>query len=87
MHIDGDAVGRARKRWFNRRVGLAAGVVVAGAAGLMALPGRSGSVPVLGQAACCTGLRERQNTTPDISWLEVPRNLHACRHVDMGTCW
>jgi type IV pilus assembly protein PilY1 len=55
MRIDFDAVGRARTRWFTRRVGLAAGLVVAGAAGLLALPGRSGSVPVPGKAACCTG--------------------------------
>jgi type IV pilus assembly protein PilY1 len=43
-------------------------------------------MPGVGTAPVSETLRERENTTPDIYWLEVPRNLHACRHVDTGSC-
>ncbi|PTL82257.1 hypothetical protein [Vitiosangium sp. GDMCC 1.1324] len=54
MHIDFDTMRRALRKPFNRRVGLAAGVVVAGAVGLLALESRSGSVPMPDKAACCS---------------------------------
>jgi type IV pilus assembly protein PilY1 len=43
-------------------------------------------MPGVGQSPVTETLRERQNTAPDISWLEVPRNLHACRHADTRFC-
>ncbi|HZH77236.1 MAG TPA: hypothetical protein VEY88_14495 [Archangium sp.] len=30
--------------------------------------------------------RTETNSTPDISWLEVPRNLHVCRHENAALC-
>ncbi|MGZ3457558.1 MAG: hypothetical protein ACXU86_03535, partial [Archangium sp.] len=45
---------RALRRSFDRRVGVAAGVVVAGAVGLLALESRSSSVPEPAKAACCS---------------------------------
>ena len=31
-------------------------------------------------------LGEQKNVTPEISWLEVPRNLHECRHANAEAC-
>jgi type IV pilus assembly protein PilY1 len=31
-------------------------------------------------------LLDQKNVTPDIYWLEVPRNLHACRHQNTEAC-
>ncbi|HEX8820970.1 MAG TPA: hypothetical protein VF794_13665, partial [Archangium sp.] len=55
MRIDFDAVRRRLGTPLARRVGVTAGVLVAGAMGLWALPGRSGNVPLPDKAACCTG--------------------------------
>ncbi|WP_257452114.1 pilus assembly protein [Archangium lipolyticum] len=43
-------------------------------------------MPGVGASPVTETLRERQNTTPDISWLEVPRNLHVCRHENAQAC-
>jgi type IV pilus assembly protein PilY1 len=43
-------------------------------------------MPGVGTAPVTETLRERENTTPDISWLEVPRNLHLCRHENAQAC-
>ncbi|PTL76387.1 PilC/PilY family type IV pilus protein [Vitiosangium sp. GDMCC 1.1324] len=78
MRIDFNAKRHTRERWSNRRVGLAAGLVVAGAVGLLALPGRSGSVPVPEKAACCTGAASLGDTMihasggGDKDFFEVP---------------
>ncbi len=55
MRIDFDAMRRTLSRPWARRVGVAAGVVVAGAVGLLAHPSLSGNVPLPERAACCTG--------------------------------
>ncbi len=55
MRIDIETMRRTLGKPLARRVGLAAGVVVAGAVGLLALPSRSGNVPLPDTAACCTG--------------------------------
>ncbi len=55
MRIDFDAMRRTLGKPLARRVGLAAGVVVAGAVGLLAVPSLSGNVPMPDRAACCTG--------------------------------
>ncbi len=47
-------MGHTFQRLFNRRRGLALGLVLAGVLGLLAGPSRSGEVPVPGEAACCT---------------------------------
>ena len=31
-------------------------------------------------------LRDQKNVTPDIYWMEVPRNLHECRHENAEAC-
>jgi type IV pilus assembly protein PilY1 len=31
-------------------------------------------------------LRENSNPASDISWVEVPRSVHVCRHVDVRAC-
>jgi type IV pilus assembly protein PilY1 len=43
-------------------------------------------MPGVGKAPVTETLRERENTTPDIYWLEVPRNLHVCRHENAQAC-
>jgi type IV pilus assembly protein PilY1 len=43
-------------------------------------------MPGVGKGPVKETLRERMDATPDISWLEVPRNLHTCRHVNSQTC-
>ncbi len=55
MRIDFDAMRRTLGRPWARRGALAAGVVVAGAVGLLAHPSFSGNVPMPERAACCTG--------------------------------
>ncbi|HEX8441576.1 hypothetical protein, partial [Archangium sp.] len=55
MRIDFDAMRRTLGKPLARRVGLAAGVVIAGAVGLLAVPSLSGNVPMPDRAACCTG--------------------------------
>ncbi|QRN95708.1 hypothetical protein JRI60_42770 [Archangium violaceum] len=55
MRIDFDTIRRTLQRPWGRRLGLAAGVVVAGGVGFLALESRSGSVPLPELAACCTG--------------------------------
>jgi len=55
MRIDFEAMRRTLSRPWARRVGVAAGVVVAGAVGLLAHPSLSGNVPLPERAACCTG--------------------------------
>jgi type IV pilus assembly protein PilY1 len=39
-----------------------------------------------GDAPKTEKLRDRKNVTPDISWMEVPRNLHECRHQNAQAC-
>jgi type IV pilus assembly protein PilY1 len=39
-----------------------------------------------GSAPTTETLNSRRNTTPDISWMEVPRNLHECRHENAEAC-
>ncbi|WNG24010.1 hypothetical protein F0U62_08230 [Cystobacter fuscus] len=39
-----------------------------------------------GSAPTTETLSSRKNTTPDISWMEVPRNLHECRHENSEAC-
>jgi type IV pilus assembly protein PilY1 len=43
-------------------------------------------MPSVGSAPVTETLRERENTAPDIYWLEVPRNLHVCRHENAQAC-
>ncbi|WNG44400.1 hypothetical protein F0U60_09970 [Archangium minus] len=54
MRINFDTMRHALRRPFIRRVGLAAGVVVAGGVGLLAVESRSGAVPLPDKAACCS---------------------------------
>jgi len=54
MRIDFDTMRRALRKPLVRGVGVAAGVVVAGAAGLLARESRSGEVDMPPKAACCT---------------------------------
>jgi type IV pilus assembly protein PilY1 len=39
-----------------------------------------------GSAPSTETLSSRKNTTPDISWMEVPSNLHECRHENPAAC-
>jgi type IV pilus assembly protein PilY1 len=39
-----------------------------------------------GEAPRTEKLRDQRNVTPDIYWLEVPRNLHECRHENAAAC-
>jgi len=39
-----------------------------------------------GDAPKTEKLRDQKNVTPDIYWMEVPRNLHACRHENAEAC-
>ncbi|WP_434387193.1 hypothetical protein [Melittangium boletus] len=39
-----------------------------------------------GMAVETEKLGSQKNVTPDISWLEVPRNLHECRHENSEAC-
>ncbi|OJH42137.1 hypothetical protein [Cystobacter ferrugineus] len=39
-----------------------------------------------GSAPTNETLKTRANATPDISWMEVPRNLHECRHENSDAC-
>ncbi len=43
-------------------------------------------LPGVGRAPVAETLRERTETTPDVYWLEVPRNLHVCRHANAQLC-
>ncbi|EPX57795.1 hypothetical protein D187_004674 [Cystobacter fuscus DSM 2262] len=54
MRINFDTLRRAWKQSFSRRMGLASGVVVVGAAGLAAMESRSGSIDTPAKAACCS---------------------------------
>ncbi|MFY0564405.1 hypothetical protein ACN28E_11190 [Archangium lansingense] len=39
-----------------------------------------------GDAPMTEKLRDQTNVTPDIYWMEVPRNLHECRHENAEAC-
>jgi type IV pilus assembly protein PilY1 len=39
-----------------------------------------------GKAPATETLRENADPASDISWVEVPRNVHLCRHVDKRAC-
>ncbi len=39
-----------------------------------------------GDAPTTEKLRDQTNVTPDIYWMEVPRNLHECRHENAQAC-
>ncbi|QRK12886.1 hypothetical protein JQX13_24350 [Archangium violaceum] len=54
MRINFDTMRNALRRPFVRRVSMAAGVVAAGAVGLLAVESRSGAVPKPDKAMCCT---------------------------------
>jgi type IV pilus assembly protein PilY1 len=41
-------------------------------------------MPGVGDALSTERVSDRKNVTPDVYWLEVPHNLHACRHE--GNC-
>ncbi len=43
-------------------------------------------MPGVGTGLVKETLRERLELAPDISWLEVPRNLHTCRHANSSAC-
>ncbi|HLM42384.1 MAG TPA: hypothetical protein VK458_00895, partial [Myxococcaceae bacterium] len=43
-------------------------------------------MPGVGTGLVKETLRERVEAAPDISWLEVPRNLHTCRHANSSAC-
>ncbi|WNG14526.1 hypothetical protein [Cystobacter fuscus] len=54
MRINFDTLRRAWKHSFSRRMALASGVVVVGAAGLAAMESRSGSIDTPPKGACCS---------------------------------
>jgi type IV pilus assembly protein PilY1 len=39
-----------------------------------------------GDAPRTEKLRDQSNVAPDIYWMEVPRNLHECRHENAAAC-
>ena len=54
MRIDFDKLRHSLRKMLTPRGALAAGVVVSGAVGLVALESRSGAVPEPAKAACCS---------------------------------
>ncbi|HSP80510.1 MAG TPA: hypothetical protein VLQ93_18400, partial [Myxococcaceae bacterium] len=42
------------------------------------------AMPDVGDELSTEKVNDRRNVTPDIYWMDVPRNLHECRHE--GKC-